>query len=94
MEHAVDVDRYCSEVISLLLLMYCKGKLAHLCWSIEGRRVRSGVLHQALGGAHLILKLFERQSHTLPGNTQPKPWIQNARSLHSLQMEALALKQK
>ena len=31
--------------------------------------MRSGVLHQASGGAHLILKLFERLSHTLPGNT-------------------------
>ena len=31
MEHAVDVDRYCSEVISLLLLMKCKGTLTHLC---------------------------------------------------------------
>ena len=30
MEHAVDVDRYCSEVISLLLLMQCKGTLTHL----------------------------------------------------------------
>ena len=59
----------------------------------EDRLVRSGVLHQESGGAHLILKLFEHPSHTLPGNTQAKAWIQNARSLHSLQMEALALEQ-
>ena len=31
MDHAVDVDRYGSEVIALLLLMYREGTLAHLC---------------------------------------------------------------
>ena len=30
MEHVVDVDRYCSEVISLLLLRQDKGTLTHL----------------------------------------------------------------
>ena len=41
----------------------------------EDRRVRSGVLHQASGGAHLILKLFERPSPTQPGTSQTKSWI-------------------
>ena len=30
MEHAVDVDRYCSEVMSLLLFMSMKGTFTHL----------------------------------------------------------------
>ena len=34
----------------------------------EDRRVRSGVLHQGSGGAHLILKFLEPPSHTLPRN--------------------------
>ena len=36
--------------------------------------MRSGVLHQASGGAHLILRIFERPSRTLPGTTQTKAW--------------------
>ena len=40
-------------------------RYTHLYWSNEDRRVRSGVLHQASGGAHFVQKLFERPSHTI-----------------------------
>ena len=94
-EHAVDVDRYCSKVISLLLFSCCYADAhsrACMYGSNEDPRGRSGDLHhQASGNALLVLKLFERLSHTLAGNTPTKAWIQNALSLHFLlQMEALA----
>ena len=68
LEHAMNVDRYCSEVIHLLLLLHCKGTLTHLCWLNEDLRVKSAVLRHASGGAQLTLKLFERPSHKLPRN--------------------------
>ena len=84
--------------LSSALMTRCnakKGTLTHMYWSIQDRRVRSGVLlHQSSSAANLILKLFERPSHTVPVNTQTKARIQKTRSLNSLQMEAVALKQK
>ena len=56
--------------------------------SNENRRVRSGFLRQA-SGAHLILKIFQRPSHTLLGNVQTKAWIQNATPLHSYRWKLL-----
>lgn len=91
----MDVDGYCSEEISLLcLLMLCEATPTHLYRSSEYGRVKSGVLPQASGSAHLILRLFERPSDTRPGNTQNIAWIQNAGSLRCPQMEAVELKQK
>ena len=60
------------------------------------RRPTSEMLRSASAVGHGTLDpkaLRAPISHTTTrGNTQTKTWIQNARSLHSLQMEALALK--
>ena len=81
MEHAVDVDRYCSEAISLLLLMQCKDTLTHIWRSAS----------QASGGAHLTNPeaLQTPTSHTLAGKTQTKAWIRNARPQHSYSWKLL-----
>ena len=62
MEHAVDVDRYkyCSEVVSFLLLMECKDTLTHL-YNIEERCVEVGTRYAGEKWDSHVFYIFGRR---------------------------------